>query len=720
MLHVALLLSCLTHCSSVSHLDLYARARDPPVTIIVNDAREQKKLAESVLGEDEKTGLAVDGEKKDAISESQEIHASDGNAENTGHASDNSEESQASHGKATDTHQASDKANSAHQVSDGSDDKRHASHGNAADAHQESHTSPSNAAGHHGNGHGDVSSSGEKTYGGHGDGGHGDDAHSTGHGDGGHGDDAHSTGHGDGGHGNDPHSTGHEENNHGNSEHGGHGNGDHHGEHGHEENTHGNSEHGGHGNGDHHGEHGHEENTHGNSEHGGHGNHHGEHGHGDHGHDGAEHGEAHGDHSHGGHGHGHSAGAHAVAVGLIATVLLVPLVLWMALEDGLVAQLTLKMLDTFISIFLAVLWFNCFSQALVTFNVASLFPYAEEVFGLVQVLSLYAISMLVAYLWRDEKKKLITFGACAAHCIAFSGISASGITQAHASEDLADGNMEPVASLIFCLVIIGFILLMSEANSMIWRNKVDHGKLNHCIDELELDVMGLVGSFLITQSVRHALIGHYPPLGHFFLQIDGHAGVASHPAHEAWQRMFMLGWAVGLTILSAVLLPRLDKLHGGKMMHKFVHISKVMLIMLVAWGYLLWGQWEFYEVLFHGDLMFGNMVFAVLATLVALAVLYGMANAFGDSLSSEQRETFNMMITGIGLVAAWSWEHCFNLAFNVIGQEYQVGYKGLMPKLFLSIVIPAALLPTYVRHIKTRVIEDEEREHAAAHHASEH
>jgi len=392
----------------------------------------------------------------------------------------------------------------------------------------------------------------------------------------------------------------------------------------------------------------------------------------------------------------------------------------MALEDGLVAQLTFKMLDTFISIFLAVLWFNCFSQALVTFEVASFFPHAEEVFGLVQVLSLYAISMLVAYLWRDEKKKLITFCACAAHCIAFSGISASGITQAHASEDLAKGNMEPVASLIFCLVIVGAILLMSEANSMLWRNKVDHGKLNHCVDELELDIMGLVGSFLITQSVRHALIGHYPPLGHFFIQMEGHADVVSHPAHRSWQRMFMLGWAVGLTVLSAFLLPRLDKLHGGKMMHKFVHISKVMLIMLVAWGYLLWGQWEFYEVFFHGDLMFGNMVFAVAATFVALAVLNGMAKAFGEGGSAEQRETFNMMITGIGLVAAWSWEHCFNLAFNVVGQEYQVGYKGLMPKLFLSIVIPAALLPTYVRHIKSRVIEDEEREHAAAHHSLEH
>lgn len=387
----------------------------------------------------------------------------------------------------------------------------------------------------------------------------------------------------------------------------------------------------------------------------------------------------------------------------------------MALEDGLVAQLTLKMLDSFISIFLAVLWYNCLSQALVTFEVASFFPYAAELFGLIQVLSLYAIAMHIAYQWKDEKKKVITFSGCAAHCIAFSAISLCGHTQASTSEDLASGDMEPVVSLVFCFVVIAAILGMSEANSMIWRNKVDHHLLNHCVDELELDIMGLVGSFLITQAVRHALIGHYPPLGHFFLQIEGHG-----PVHKPWQRMFMLGWAVGLTILSAILLPRLDKLHGGEMMHKFVHLAKVTLIMLVAWGYLLWGQWEFYEVFFHGDIMFGNMVFSIFMTVVALAVLYYMAKSVDEEIGPEQKGTFNMVVTAVGLVAAWSWEHCFNLAFDVVGQEYQVGYKGLMPKLFLSIVIPAALLPTYVRHIKSRVIEDEEREHAAAHHDAKH
>merc|ERR1719436_1997979 len=74
----------------------------------------------------------------------------------------------------------------------------------------------------------------------------------------------------------------------------------------------------------------------------------------------------------------------------------------------------------------------------------------------------------------------------------------------------------------------------------------------------------------------------------------------------------------------------------------------------------------------------------------------------------EVRETNNISITGVSLVAAWSWEHCFNIAFDVIGQEYQVGYGGLIPKLVLATVIPAVLLPTYVVHVRGRVIALEE------------
>eukprot|EP00933_Yihiella_yeosuensis_P064267 TRINITY_DN6762_c0_g3_i1.p1 TRINITY_DN6762_c0_g3~~TRINITY_DN6762_c0_g3_i1.p1 ORF type:complete len:643 (-),score=111.45 TRINITY_DN6762_c0_g3_i1:313-2241(-) len=442
-----------------------------------------------------------------------------------------------------------------------------------------------------------------------------------------------------------------------------------------------------------------------------------------HGHESASHGhgESHGHGHEESHGHGHGpppAGANAVAVGLISTVVLVPLVVGMALAEGLVAELTMKLLDTFVSIFLAVLWFNCFTQALVTFEVAKAFPYAEEAFGIFQILALYAIANLVAYLWRDEKMTLITFCSCGAHYIAFAGIGVSGISQHHASEDLASGSYEPLVSFGFVIFLMACLIGVSAVNHYTWRNDVKHDRLHECIDELELDILGLMVSFVITQAVRQAITGRYPPSEHLlFMQEQGH----DHYEHKAWQRWFMFGWAVGLTVLSANVLPMLNKeAHHSPVMHKVVHIFKVIMIMLVAWGFLLWGQWEFFEHLFAGDVMFGHMVFSVSATLVCLAVLYVMAQLLGDNATQDQRETMNITITGVSLVAAWSWEHCFNIAFDIIGQTYQVGYKGLVPKLFLAIVIPAVLLPTYIKHVKFRVIETEEKHHHAQHGHGDH
>merc|ERR1719433_1551786 len=99
------------------------------------------------------------------------------------------------------------------------------------------------------------------------------------------------------------------------------------------------------------------------------------------------------------------------------------------------------------------------------------------------------------------------------------------------------------------------------------------------------------------------------------------------------------------------------------------------------------------------------MVFACAATLVALLLLFAIAMIQGRVQNAAAKETNDITVTGISLVAAWSWEHCFNTAFDVIGHQYQVGYGGLVPKLFLAILIPLVLLPAYVQHIRTRVMD---------------
>jgi hypothetical protein len=414
----------------------------------------------------------------------------------------------------------------------------------------------------------------------------------------------------------------------------------------------------------------------------------------------------------------------------------------MALTDGLVGKLTLKMLDVFTSIFLAILFFSCTNQAMKTFRVADMFPGAVELFSFLQLVALYLIAIGVAYLYRDNTLVLVTFCSCGAHYIAFTGIGGGSVGQKNIVHIFGE-DFGIVGAFGFCVVVAAMLIVIGVIGHILWRKGLMHKKLHESIDEMELDIVGLVLSFLITQAVQHALTGHYPA-AHLFLQ--GH-----HITHTPFQRAFMLCWSIGLTIVAAVALPRLKHFAHhfahAKWVTSVIHILKVVIIMLVAWGYLLWGQWTFYEDILVGqDPMFAHMVFAMIATLAALLVLFllghlwesieaaqaqaeapatagptastssllkRMATSSLSLVSSkaakkEMRQTFNIMVTGISLVAAWSWEHCFAMAFDVIGQEYQVGYEGLVPKLVLAVILPIFLLPTYVIHIKNRVIEAEE------------
>lgn len=458
--------------------------------------------------------------------------------------------------------------------------------------------------------------------------------------------------------------------------------------------------------------------------------------------------EAEDHHGHGGHeahaedahhdAHEHSAGAehghetpecnssaNSVAVGLLSSVVIVPLVVYMSMSKaahGAVSDLTFRMIDLSISIFLAVLWFSASADILASDKIYELFPHAEEVFAVSQVIILYAVAMVVAYLWRDNKYYLLTFSGCAAHYIAFAGIRAVGETQ-HAAGTMVDKDNRVYVSFMYCMAVFLVFALISLIAFMAWRRHVKNDEMQLAVEELENDIVGLVLSYAIIQALRHALTGRYPPQAHLFLQdeiarsdLDLFGSRPHHhpKTHTMQERMFMLLWSFVFLLISLVSLNKLEELKercevgSGYFMHKVLHVTQVVLVMCVAWGFLLWGEWEFYEVMFHGDPMFGKMVFALMSTLIVLGIVYGLALAT-DSRFSHAKGYANLCVMAASLVAAWSWEHCFHTAINVVSEEYQVGYGGLVPKIIIAFVIPMVILPGYVIFLKPIVVEIDER-----------
>lgn len=427
--------------------------------------------------------------------------------------------------------------------------------------------------------------------------------------------------------------------------------------------------------------------------------------------------------------------ANSVAMGLMASVILTPVLVYMTMTKaagGAVSNLTFRMIDLSTSIFLAVLWFSASADILESATFKKAFPHSEEAFAVLQVLLLYGLTMVVAYVFRHNKYYLLTFCGCAGHYIAFAAIRATGESQ-HVAGKMVEKDHGVYASFGFCFVVFAILAGMSLVCFFSWRRHIkadEEGvELHLAVEELELDIIGLVLSFAIMQALRHALTGHYPSNAHLLLQEQMLAGdgdfnfsgasessgcVSPHShSHTAWERSLMLLFSVVLTIIAMVSLKPLEdlKVTCNYWGHKAVHILQVVLVMCVAWGYLLWGEWQFYETYFHGDKMFGKMVFAVIATVVSLIIIIALAFATHER-SSSAKGYANLCVMAVSLVAAFSWEHCFHTAINVIATQYEVGYGGLVPKIVIALCIPLIILPGYIIFLKPIVVEVEEKMYA--------
>jgi hypothetical protein len=436
---------------------------------------------------------------------------------------------------------------------------------------------------------------------------------------------------------------------------------------------------------------------------------------------------------------GHCPGnqsANSVAIGLMTSVILMPLIVYMTMTKaakGAVSDLTYRMIDLSVSIFLAVLWFSATDDILESKHMHDAFPHAEEVFAILQTVILYVVTVLLAYRLRNHKYYFLTFCGCASHYIAFAGIKAAGETQ-HLFATLVESHYSVFASLGFCFLVFGVFALMSFTCFWSWRRYLKNDETQFAIEELEIDIIGLVLSFAIMQALRHALTGSYPAKAHLLLQQwqgadssmrsagsgcdhpehhPSHRRVdtlSHHAEHTTEERMIMLVWSLGITLLACLSLTYLEDLKersnywGGKALHTV----QVVLVMCAAWGYLLWGEWQFYETYFHGDKLFGKMVFAAIATLFCLMMITSLAYATQER-SSNAKGYANLVVLAMGLVAAWSWEHCFHTAIDVIAEQYQVGYGGLVPKIIIALCVPLVILPGYIVFMKPIVVEIDDR-----------
>lgn len=199
-------------------------------------------------------------------------------------------------------------------------------------------------------------------------------------------------------------------------------------------------------------------------------------------------------------------------------------------------------------------------------------------------------------------------------------------------------------------------------------------------DDLENDCCAMTFSVVFTMFIRFVLTGHHP------------SSADTEFDHSANQRMLMLIYAfvalafAGFCVQWCARKSSESDSYAAKRVYDFV---STVASMNVAWAFLYWGEWQFYEELFKHDAVRGRVAFAIVATVVAGLALLCLAKLPTSSGLTFQKQRL-AALTALSLLCAWSWEHCMDAAIEdmVKGKSHPVTLKVLTTLAMFAIVLP--------------------------------
>jgi hypothetical protein len=394
-----------------------------------------------------------------------------------------------------------------------------------------------------------------------------------------------------------------------------------------------------------------------------------------------------------------------VAVLMMSGILFTPVVLEFATAGGIRQKLTLRMIEAFLTIFVAVMWFSAFDKFL---HVANLEGHHIVIAGILNMCLLFMLATIVSWGFRRSDIALSIFLACGAHFVGFSACHAAGHVHMHyfpgPNQSWIFLLVTVAAAMVLCLGLFGFRKVMGYTKQ---RN------YEEAYGDFENDVIALtisystanVVKFLAVAEVNHFNNAHKAPSGEEeFLQLRREEG---EEHHTTTQRLIMFGFAV-VTLGLSMVVPE-AKESASTFTKKALDITQGALMMCGAWGFLLAFHWEFYEVVFpdvteESDFaVFAAVIFAVALTAVALAVIQILSSAGVKSTSVVAR----CIPIAVALGAAFAWEEAFDLGVEIMVDRYQFFPKsqGLGVHLTLAITSVLTLIPTYAKHIKPQLLE---------------
>ena len=222
-------------------------------------------------------------------------------------------------------------------------------------------------------------------------------------------------------------------------------------------------------------------------------------------------------------------------------------------------------------------------------------------------------------------------------------------------------------------------------------------------EEAENDVVGIAVSFLICQSLRFSVDGHFP---------DG-AGEPKSQAHTARQLVLLVLAALVAIVISAILVhvrhylnPKQEKLERAR------KIGRTVASILFAWLLFYTCGGVTSTCSFISEAM-EPVVLALLVSLISFILIIALDKAYDlDATGEDADRAIIASIESIGILIGVGWESAFDKSVDVIADSVKEEQQELV-KFLLAVLLCLLVFPAWRIYIMKIVIEQEQEEEQA-------
>jgi len=370
------------------------------------------------------------------------------------------------------------------------------------------------------------------------------------------------------------------------------------------------------------------------------------------------------------------------AVSFFATITMLTAVFAMASsKNDSLKNYTWFVIDQVIVIFLAVMYFQAFDSLL---DFGAMGVHNEVVASILHAVIMLSMILVIAARIRKNELGLAVLCGAGAHVASFSSIhAAAGLQNYFVGMSMTSLTcIFGLFVLALGLAVVGYLVLTAKKKAQLDGNQTFMEKT----DDLENDFGAMAFSVVFTMFVRYLLTGHHP--------VDDETDF-DHSSEQR-MRMFIYAWVcllvAGFTVTLCSKKAAESDSYAFKRMMTFCNTVATM---NVAWAFLYWGEWQFFEALYPGEAIKGRVMFAIVATVACGLVLFALTKI--TSLQGEAKKNKLVALTAISLVCAWSWELCFDAAVEDMteGVSHPAGWK-----IGLTLFLFAVILPVYAMYVK--------------------